>query len=124
SQDVFRASSVMTAELFKVGATVVTPATILTVVVTILLSYGVSRGLRAMLRGFLRRGGMAESGGEFGATERLVHYGIMLTGVAIAARNAGIHLDALFTAGAVFAVGFGFAMQNIAQNFVSGVILL
>ncbi len=42
----------------------------------------------------------------------------------VAMRTTGIRLDALFAAGAVFAVGFGFAMQNIAQNFVSGVILL
>jgi small-conductance mechanosensitive channel len=124
SPDVFHASSVISAELFTIGTTVFTPLTLLTLVVTILLSYAVSRALRAMLRGFLQRGGMAASGGEIGATERLVHYGIMLTGIAMAARNAGIRLDALFTAGAVFAVGFGFAMQNIAQNFVSGVILL
>ena len=39
-------------------------------------------------------------------------------------RTTGIRLDALFAAGAVFAVGFGFAMQNIAQNFISGLILL
>ena len=36
----------------------------------------------------------------------------------------GINLTALFAAGAVFAVAIGFAMQNISQNFVSGVILL
>jgi small-conductance mechanosensitive channel len=42
----------------------------------------------------------------------------------VALQTAGIELGALFAAGAVFAVGLGFAMQNIAQNFVSGVILL
>jgi small-conductance mechanosensitive channel len=36
----------------------------------------------------------------------------------------GIDLKALFAAGAFFAVAVGFAMQNITQNFVSGVILL
>ena len=36
----------------------------------------------------------------------------------------GIDLSTLFAAGAVFAVGIGFAMQNVAQNFVSGVILM
>jgi small-conductance mechanosensitive channel len=33
-------------------------------------------------------------------------------------------MNALFAAGAVFAVAIGFAMQNVVQNFVSGVILL
>jgi small-conductance mechanosensitive channel len=36
----------------------------------------------------------------------------------------GFDLGSLFAAGAIFAVGIGFAMQNIAQNFVSGLILL
>ena len=62
--------------------------------------------------------------GERGAIERLVHYGILMMGIVVALRTTGIRLDALVTAGAVFAVGFGFAMQNITQNFVSGVILL
>jgi small-conductance mechanosensitive channel len=42
----------------------------------------------------------------------------------MALQTAGVRLGALFAAGAVFAVGLGFAMQNLAQNFVSGVILL
>ena len=39
-------------------------------------------------------------------------------------QTIGIQLGALFAAGAVVAVALGFAMQNILQNFVSGVILL
>jgi small-conductance mechanosensitive channel len=53
-----------------------------------------------------------------------MHYGIMAIGLAIAVDQVGIDLTALFAAGALFAVGLGFAMQNIAQNFVSGLILL
>jgi small-conductance mechanosensitive channel len=48
----------------------------------------------------------------------------MAIGFAIAVDQVGIDLTALFAAGALFAVGLGFAMQNIAQNFVSGLILL
>jgi len=110
-------------ELFKIGTTVVTLVTLTTAAVIILLSYLVSRGVRAALHRFFARGGLAPSG-EVGAIERLAHYGIVLIGIVVALRTTGIRLDALFTAGAVFAVGFGFAMQNIAQNFVSGVILL
>ena len=56
---------------------------------------------------------------------RLLHYVIIAaSGFSVALETAGIELRALFAAGAVFAVGIGFAMQNIVQNFVSGIILL
>jgi potassium-dependent mechanosensitive channel len=113
----------LSAELFKIGTTVVNVTTLVTAGCIILLSYGLSRGVRAGLHRFFARGGLAPSG-EVGAIERLAHYFIVMMGIVIALRTTGIKLDALFTAGAVFAVGFGFAMQNIAQNFVSGVILL
>jgi len=110
-------------ELFKVGSTRVTPTTLVIAGVIILLSFLFSRVVRAGVRRFFARGGVATTG-EAGAIERLVHYAIILMGILVAMRTTGIRLDALFAAGAVFAVGFGFAMQNIAQNFVSGVILL
>jgi small-conductance mechanosensitive channel len=113
----------LTTELFKVGTTVVTVITLATAVIIVLVSYMISRGVRAALHRFFLRGGLAPSG-EVGAIERLAHYFIVVMGIMIALRTTGIKLDALFTAGAVFAVGFGFAMQNIMQNFVSGVILL
>ncbi|NIV35607.1 MAG: mechanosensitive ion channel [Anaerolineae bacterium] len=71
----------------------------------------------------LRERGMATEGASSTALS-LLHYLILLTGFAIALQTLGIELGALFAAGAVFAVGLGFAMQNIAQNFVAGVILL
>ncbi len=113
----------LTAELFKVGTTSVTMITLATAALIVFVSYLVSRGARAAMHRFFLRGGMAP-GGEIRAMERLAHYFMMLVGIVIALRTTGIKLDALFTAGAVFAVGFGFAMQNIMQNFVSGVILL
>jgi small-conductance mechanosensitive channel len=117
------AHSFLTTELFTVGTTVVTVITLATALLIVLVSYLISRGVRAALHRFFLRGGLTPSG-EVGAIERLAHYFLLLTGIMIALRTTGIKLDALFTAGAVFAVGFGFAMQNIMQNFVSGVILL
>ncbi|HKO53580.1 MAG TPA: mechanosensitive ion channel domain-containing protein [Polyangiaceae bacterium] len=110
-------------ELFKVGSTTVTPTTLAIALVIVLLSFLFSRVVRAGMRRFFQRSGLTLTG-DAGAMERLVHYGIVLVGILVAMRTTGIRLDALFAAGAVFAVGFGFAMQNIAQNFVSGVILL
>jgi len=54
----------------------------------------------------------------------LLHYLILVMGATVALQAVGLNLSGLFAAGAVFAIGLGFAMQNIAENFVSGVILL
>lgn len=62
--------------------------------------------------------------GTIGVLLNLGRYVIIVVGLAIALTTAGIDLTALFTLGAVFAVTIGFALQNISQNFVSGIILL
>jgi small-conductance mechanosensitive channel len=117
---------VVTEELFRVGDKVVTLFTLASMLLTfggtLLFSWLLRLGLRRTLwRG---RDQQAMSRGSQGAADRLLHYGFILLGLALAMRLAGIKLGAVFAAGAVFAVGFGFAMQNIAQNFVSGIILL
>jgi small-conductance mechanosensitive channel len=62
--------------------------------------------------------------GTVGVLLNLGRYVVIVLGLAVGLSTAGIDLTALFTVGAVFAVTIGFALQNIAQNFVSGVILL
>jgi potassium-dependent mechanosensitive channel len=54
----------------------------------------------------------------------LLHYLTLASGFGLALDTLGVDLSARFAAGALFAVGLGFAMQSIAQNFVAGVILL
>lgn len=66
----------------------------------------------------------AKREGTLSALLRLTHYFVLMVGFSIGLQVVGISLSALFAAGAVFAIGIGFAMQNIVQNFVAGVILL
>ncbi len=106
------------------GETKVSLMTIASMVVTFVGMLALSWLIRAGVRRALRRGKIEAAGGDLGVADRLIHYGFILLGLALSLHLAGIKLGAVFTAGAVFAVGFGFAMQNIAQNFVSGVILL
>lgn len=110
-------------ELFEISGTRVTVATLLTVVLIIAATYIGSRVIRRGLALWFRRRGI-QSEGTIHAVGRLVHYAVVFVGFGIALQTLGISLGALFAAGAVFAVGIGFAMQTIAQNFVSGVILL
>jgi small-conductance mechanosensitive channel len=117
-------ATLFSVELFRIGATPVTLGTVVVAGSIIFASWFVSFVLRfALKRSFKRRGVQYEEGGVWVAA-RLFHYLMILTGLMVALNTAGVKLEGLFAAGAVFAVGLGFAMQNIAQNFVSGVILL
>jgi small-conductance mechanosensitive channel len=109
--------------LFNLAGTEVTAISILTFLVILLVSAWISRILRRFADGWLRRRRVVEDGTIY-TTKRLLHYGVMLVGLGIGLQTIGINLGALFAAGAVVAVAVGFAMQNILQNFVSGVILL
>ncbi|MDX1382457.1 MAG: mechanosensitive ion channel [Thermoanaerobaculia bacterium] len=109
--------------LFEISGTAITVATLLTFLVILLVTLWLSRlAQRAVLRGFGLRG--KEDEGTAAVSARLIRYTVLLVGFSIAIHNLGINLTGLFAAGALFAVALGFAMQNISQNFVSGVILL
>jgi potassium efflux system protein len=110
-------------QLFEVGGTSVTVASVVTFVLILLVTWWVSRLLQGILGRGLRRGGLTEEG-TLATVKRLLHYVILLVGLGVALQTVGINLASLFAAGAVVAVAVGFAMQNILQNFASGVILL
>jgi small-conductance mechanosensitive channel len=110
-------------ELFEISGTTVNVATVITFFAVLLGALIVSSLVRRAIMKSFRRSGVPEEG-HLGVTTRLVHYTIMVIGLGVAIHMMGINLSALFAAGAVFAVALGFAMQNITQNFASGVILL
>lgn len=109
--------------LFQIAGTHISMATLISIgvvlFITIALARLFARGFGRLLR---RRGKTGE--GEIRALEAVLRYAVWLTGGAIAFSTAGLNLNALFAAGAVFAVAIGFALQNVVQNFVAGIILL
>ena len=115
--------SVLNFQLFELGGQGVYVTTIIIVGLMILATWWVSHVIQRLVdRGFKARG--VDDVGTTAITKRLLHYAVLAIGLSIAIQQVGINLSALFAAGAIFAVGIGFAMQNIAQNFVSGLILL
>lgn len=55
---------------------------------------------------------------------RLFHYSVMVIAFIVSLTTVGIDLSALTVFAGVVGVGIGFGMQNIASNFISGIILL
>jgi small-conductance mechanosensitive channel len=109
--------------LFTLSGTQVTFATIVAFAVVLLVTMWASRIVRrALEHAFSLRG--VRDPGTIGLAQRLSHYAVLFIGLAIALQTIGLNLGALFAAGAFFAVAVGFAMQNVAQNFVSGLLLL
>lgn len=109
--------------LFTLGDSVVRVSTFMVLLLVLVVAYWISRGTKRAIRRVFRTRGVVDQG----TTElvlRLVHYGIMAVAIAVALQTVGIELAALFAAGAIFALAVGFAMQNIAENFVSGLILV
>jgi small-conductance mechanosensitive channel len=58
------------------------------------------------------------------AVSTLVHYSVLLTGFFLAFAAMGLDLNRFTVLAGAFGVGIGFGMQNIINNFVSGIILL
>lgn len=115
--------TVLNSPLFTLSRTVVTPLTLMTIGVIIAATFFVSRlSQRGVTRWFGARG--TATTGTVATIARLVNYAVLAIGFGSAFQTLGISLGTLFAAGAFFAIAIGFAMQSIAQNFVSGIILL
>jgi small-conductance mechanosensitive channel len=58
------------------------------------------------------------------AIGKILRYAIMTIGVIVALSTVGINTSAVMAGGAVVAVGIGFGLQKLAENFISGLLLL
>jgi len=109
--------------LFTLSGTEVTLLSLFIFFLIICTSIALSFVLqRALKKGLAHK--FENQKGTLAAFLRLIHYAVIIIGFGIGLQTIGINLSALFAAGAVFAIAIGFAMQNIVQNFVAGIILL
>jgi len=108
--------------LLVLSGTPVTTLTILTAIAIIVISriIGTIVG-RSIDRVFSARG--VDAGLRF-AIGKMLRYAATIIGVIVAMSTIGINTSAVMAGGAVLLVGIGFGLQKLAENFISGLLLL
>ena len=81
-----------------------------------------SRTKRFLFNRFLANSGLERSLQY--AIAQIVSNIVLIVGIFIVLDNAGIHLGALTVFAGAVGVGVGFGLQNIASNFISGLVIL
>ena len=118
-----RLSKFLDITLFEINQTPVTFSSIMMFLLMIALFYVISRILnRWMFKPLLGRFTIDE-GIRYNLV-RINHYVIMIIGAIVAFQFIGIDLSGLAVIFGLLSVGIGFGLQNIASNFISGLILL
>ena len=102
------------------------PLTIMSIVlgVVILLVFVlISKGLRKLLKTRVFDKYELDEGIQL-VILKLMHYLLVGLGVIIAVQSIGLNLTSLAVVFGLLSVGIGFGLQNVASNFVSGLIIL
>ena len=106
-----------------VGSFSITPGHILAFLITVWASLLVSKFLRFLLEEDVYHHLHLARGVPY-AISTMLHYLILLLGLFVALGALGIDLTKVTILAGAFTVGIGFGLQNVINNFVSGVILL
>lgn len=108
--------------LFSIGKTPITVLSILSCLLFIVVAFIISFVLRRILTKIYKRRKIDV--GLQHSLNRLLHYIIVAVGFFMAMDNLGVSLSALAAIGGVLLVGIGFGLQDLAKDFISGIIIL
>ena len=115
--------SVLKTPIFMLGSTPVTSWAILQLLfLATLLVYLSGRLMRWLVESVLIRTTLELGARQ--ATGTILRYLILAIGFAIILQTAGIDLTALNVLAGAVGLGLGFGLQNIVNNFISGVVIL
>jgi small-conductance mechanosensitive channel len=112
--------------LYPVIPTATRPITVATLIVVSALvgaSFWASAQLQALMRRRLFPRLHLDAGIEF-STLRFAHYAVISLGLLVGLKVLSVDLTGLAVVAGILSVGIGFGLQNVASNFISGVILL
>jgi potassium-dependent mechanosensitive channel len=106
-----------------IGSFSITPGHILAFLIAVWASFLISKFLRFVLEEDIYHHLHLARGIPY-AISTMLHYVILLVGFFVALGALGIDLTKVTILAGAFSVGIGFGLQNVINNFVSGLILL
>ncbi len=109
--------------LLHLGGLPVTFEAVLKIIVLLLLLFYLSGKLRILIADRL----LVRTGMELGVRQAfgsIVRYLVVVVGFVVILQTAGIDLTALNVLAGAVGIGLGFGLQNIVNNFISGLIIL
>jgi small-conductance mechanosensitive channel len=109
--------------LFRIGQTQVTLASLLASLAIVAATWLVSRLLRRVVAERLLGRTRMDPGVRY-AFGRVVSYLVWILGLIVALQPLGVNATTLAVFGGAIGVGIGFGLQDVAKNFVAGLILL
>jgi len=122
-QDVYEAIGVALNYQFKIGSATLAVSSVVAFILTLVLGYLVATVLRVILgKEILPR--LKLSSGLPNAIATITHYVLLVLIFLLALAAAGVELSKFTILTGALGVGLGFGLQNVVNNFVSGLILL
>lgn len=116
-------SAVLTTPLFYLGDAHLSISAIFKLILFAILAFIISRIVsEGIKRSLLVRMGLDRGSRE--AISTIISYILATVGCIVVMQAAGINLTSLTVLAGVVGIGFGFGLQNLASNFISGITLL
>jgi len=113
----------VTAPLYTVGQTIITPVTLTYLAVLTILLFVATAKLKTWIVERLLASSHVDIGVRH-AVGTIIRYVFLTAGLVIILQTAGIDVSTLTVLFGALGIGIGFGLQNITNNFVSGLILL
>ena len=110
-------------QLFRIGQTQVTLASLLASLAIVAITWLAARILRRLVAERLLGRTRMDAGVRY-AIGRVISYLVWILGLIVALQPLGVNATTLAVFGGAIGVGIGFGLQDIAKNFIAGLIIL
>lgn len=116
--------TIINQEILKIGDYRLVLGQLISVAVIIFITFILSHIVKRSINGYLNRETEDDDASNFYIISRFVQYGILITGFLLTLSTLGFSVSKVALFASALGVGIGLGLQNIVNNFISGVSIL